>query len=75
MLGFADGKLALSRFVAVVAVPVKFAVMVPAEKLPEESRFTIVDAVFAFVAAFAKTVAAATFEAVCPPTVETTVVD
>ena len=36
--------------VAVVALPLKAAVIVPAEKLPEASRATIVDAVLALVA-------------------------
>jgi hypothetical protein len=58
---------------AVVALPFKFAVIVLAEKLPDASRLTIVLAVFAFVAALASTVAAATFAAVCPPTALTTV--
>ena len=50
------------------AVPVRFAVIVPAEKLPEASRFTIVFAVFALVAAFAALEPEATFAAVTPPT-------
>jgi hypothetical protein len=41
---------AVFKYVAVVAVPVKFAVIVPALKLPEASLATIVEAVFAFVA-------------------------
>ena len=41
---------ALARFVAVVAVPVKLAVIVPALKLPDPSLATIVDDVFALVA-------------------------
>jgi hypothetical protein len=45
----------------------------PAAKLPLASRLTIVLAVSRLVAAFARTVAAATFAAVCPPTVLTTV--
>src|SRR4030095_365223 len=44
-----------------------------AEKLPDASRFTMVFAVFALVAALASTVAAATLAAVCPPTKLTTV--
>ena len=40
--------------VTLVAFPDKFAVIVPAVKLPEASRMTIVDAVLAFVAAFAR---------------------
>ena len=55
------------------ASPVKLAVIVPAEKLPDASRFTIALAVLAFVAAFASNVAAATLAAVCPPTALTTV--
>ena len=47
--------------------------MVPAEKLPDASRFTIVLTVLRFVAALASTVAAATLAAVCPPTELTTV--
>src|SRR5437879_1288522 len=45
-----------------------------AEKLPVPSRFTIVLAVFAFVAALAATVAVLTLLAVLPPTVLTIVV-
>jgi len=41
---------ALDKLVAVVAVPVRFAVMVPALKLPEPSLNTIVDSVLAEVA-------------------------
>ena len=44
-----------------------------AEKLPEESRSTMVFGVSRLVAAFASTVPAATFAAVCPPTRLTTV--
>src|SRR5437870_4036956 len=47
------------------------AVTVPAVKLPDESRLTIVDTVLALVAAFAAVVAVATFAAVAPPTVAT----
>ena len=53
--------------------PVRFAVIVPAAKLPEASRLTMVLAVFALVAALAATVARLTFAAVDPPTVTTTV--
>jgi hypothetical protein len=42
-----------------------------AEKLPEASRLTIVEAVFAFVAAFARFAPDATFAAVTEPTVAT----
>src|SRR6266404_1116358 len=45
----------------------------PAEKPPVAVRFTIALAVLALVAALARTVAAATLAAVCPPTVLTTV--
>jgi hypothetical protein len=38
-----------ARFVARLAVPVRDAVIVPAEKLPEESRLTIAEFVFKFV--------------------------
>jgi hypothetical protein len=61
--------------VAVVAFPDKFAVMVPALKFPDASLFTIADAVFRFVAAFASTEPEATLAAVCPPTEDTTVDD
>ena len=40
--------------VAVVALPLKAAVIVPAEKLPDASRATMADAVFAFVAVVAE---------------------
>jgi hypothetical protein len=56
MLSFVDDEAAVFKYVAVVAlvallaVPVKFAVIVPALKLPEASLATIVEAVFAFVA-------------------------
>jgi len=42
--------LAVVADVAVEALPLKAAVIVPAEKLPEASRATMVEAVFAFVA-------------------------
>jgi hypothetical protein len=61
--------------VAVVAFPDKLAVMVPALKLPDASLFTIVETVFALVAALARFAPDATFAAVTPPTVETTVAD
>src|SRR5579863_3545275 len=63
----------LVAVVAVVALPLKLAVIVPAEKLPDASRYTMVLGVLAFVAAFANTAPDATFAAVCPPTVLTTV--
>lgn len=53
------------------AVPVTFAVIVPQEKLPEESRFTIVETVSALVALFAACSALWIFAAVEPPTVAT----
>jgi len=65
--------LKLVDVVAVVALPLSAAVIVPAEKLPEASRLTMVLAVLALVAALAAVVAEATFAAVCPPTVDTTV--
>ena len=43
--------LALAKALAVVALPDNAAVIVPAAKFPDPSRFTIADAVFAFVAA------------------------
>ena len=43
--------LAVARAVADEAVPLRSAVIVPALKLPEPSRFTIADAVLASVAA------------------------
>ena len=49
------------------------AVMVEAEKLPEASRCTIVLAVFVLVAPLAARAPLATFAAVCPPTLATTV--
>src|SRR5438552_1117430 len=57
--------------VAVVALPLRAPVIVPAEKLPPASRLTIALAVLAFVAAFASAAPPATFAAVCPPTVAT----
>jgi hypothetical protein len=61
----------LVAVVAVVALPDKFAEIVPAVKLPLASLLTIVLAVFAFVAEFAATVARLILEAVEPPTVAT----
>ena len=49
---------AVCRVVAVVALPLRAAVIVPAEKLPEASRATTLDAVFAEVASTAHVVAA-----------------
>jgi len=45
---------AVCRAVAVAALPVRFAVMVPAEKLPDASRATIADAVLADAAVVAE---------------------
>src|SRR5207244_1439393 len=59
--------------VAVVALPLRAPVIVPAEKLPLASRLTIVLAVLALVAALASAAPPATFAAVCPPALETTV--
>ena len=47
--------------------------MVPALKLPEPSRLTIVDSVFVSVAVLAKLTPVATFAEVTPPTLATTV--
>src|SRR5579863_496229 len=55
------------------ALPVKFAVIVVALKLPDASRLTIALFVSALVAALASTVPAATLAAVWPPTKLTTV--
>jgi hypothetical protein len=49
--------LAVCRVVAVDALPDNAAVIVPAEKLPEASRATIFDAVFAVAASTAQVVA------------------
>jgi len=62
---------ALSTFCE--AAPIKLAVIVPAVKLPEASRCTIVFGVLVLVAALAAVVADETLAAVCPPTVDTTV--
>lgn len=59
---------ALVAVVALVALPARLAVIVPAVKFPLASRFTMVLAVFAFVAALARFAPAATFAAVTPPT-------
>lgn len=58
---------------AVVALPFKEAVIVPAEKFPEASLLTIVDAVLRDVELFARVTPEATLEDDIPPTVETTV--
>src|SRR5207245_6273347 len=55
---------ALVDVVAVLALPLSVAVIVPAEKLPEPSRLTIVPAVLAFVALLAAAAPVATFAAV-----------
>jgi len=64
---------AVAAVVAVVALPLKFAVIIFAIKLPDASRLTIASVVFALVASFASTAPAATFAAVWPPTSLTTV--
>jgi hypothetical protein len=59
---------------AMALVPIwrfPLSVTVPALKFPEASRFTIVLAVFALVAAFAAFAPPATFAVVTPPTVAT----
>ena len=53
-LATATTPVTLPAVVAVVALPLKFAVMVPAAKLLALSRITMAEAVFAAVAAFAK---------------------
>ena len=53
----------------------RVAVIVPAVKFPEASRFTSVETVLALVPAFAVTAPAATTAAVCPFTSETAVAD
>jgi hypothetical protein len=64
---------AVLAVVAVVAFPVREAVMVPAEKLLDPSLLTIALAVLAEVAALPRTAAAPTFAPVWPPTEDTTV--
>ena len=59
--------------VAVVALPFKLAVIVPAEKLPKASRKTMVLGILVLVAASARPVADATLVAVWPFTKLTTV--
>src|SRR6266540_1618791 len=61
--------------VMLVALPLRVAVIVPAVKLPEASRFTKALAVLASVAPLAASVALATLAAVLVPTSETTVLD
>ena len=57
--------------VTLVDVPIKFAVIVPALKLPEPSLFTIVFAVLLFVAALANNSAVLISAAADPPTLAT----
>ena len=57
--------------VTLVAVPIKLAVMVPAEKSPLASLLTIALDVLLLVAPFAEIVAVLIAEAVLPPTVTT----
>src|ERR1041385_894274 len=65
---------ALIRFVRPEPLPLKLpAVITPAEKLPDPSRFTRVPAMLEFVAAFAAFAPAATFATDRPPTIETNV--
>src|SRR5580658_1171029 len=59
--------------VAELLITVSVILISPAENPPDDVRLTIVLAVSALVAAFARTVAAATFAALCPPTKLTTV--
>lgn len=53
-VAFCTNTVRLPIFDALVAVPVRLAVIVPAEKLPEASRATIADAVFALAAVVAE---------------------
>ena len=66
---------ALVAKVAVDALPFRLAVIMFAEKLPDASLFTIVDAVLEEVAAFAANSAECIFAALDPPTNDTTVAD
>src|SRR5215213_9551415 len=66
---------AVVAVVAVEALPLSVAVMVPAKKLPEASRLTMAPAVFASAAALAAFAPEATLAALAPPTEETTVAD
>jgi hypothetical protein len=59
---------ALPAVVATAALPLRFAVIVPAMKLPDASRRTIAFGVLLFVAPLAALTPAATFAAVTPPT-------
>lgn len=65
--------LKLVAVVAVVALPANAAVIMPAAKLPDPSRFTIVLAVLVLTAAFAALAPLATLAAATPPTNDTTV--
>jgi hypothetical protein len=58
-------------FAVPFTLPVRFAVMVPAEKLPDASRLTIVEAVLALVAAVVASTEIPIFADVLPPTVPT----
>jgi hypothetical protein len=64
-----------AALVAVAALPLRSAVMVPAEKLPSTSRLTIVLTVLLLVAELTAVTPLATLLALMPPTVETVVAD
>ena len=66
-----DVAVILPAKVAVEALPIKLAVILPALKFPLPSRFTIVLGVFKFVAALANTSAVWIVEELDPPTVFT----
>lgn len=68
-------EVAVLAVVAVAALPLRSAVIVPAEKLPEASRLTMVLAVLLFVAALAAPAPLATLAALAPPILLTTVAD
>ena len=63
----------LSAVVAVAALPARLPVIVPAEKFPFTSRFTMVPGVLTLVAAMAALAPLATLAALWPPTEATTV--
>jgi hypothetical protein len=63
------------KLVVEEAFPIKFAVMVPAEKLPDASLLTRVEGVLEDVPAFAAIAPEATVDAEAPPTEDTTVAD
>jgi hypothetical protein len=67
-----DAEVAVVALVAVDALPLKAAVIVPALKFPEASRLTIADAVFALVAVVHVGAAAPADVRTCPevPAVE-----